>query len=305
MAQLNLLDGLGDYLEIESVGLTLDKFYYTLNHDEKNLKDYYSECELLLSGKQHFKNKRLCQKLLRYLKSSNTISDKNDSAYDECLLLNYWIYGKLAQLYGYKYTKVNPAFGELNFIWNDLIENESKLHYFNKCKPDFDIPKQDDWDKRKELYDYCVNYETLSGTANNFKDSCKNIYRYIKGKAHLYKHFNERCASGNEKLCPKFYSKCEKYNPDKVLHQLKCHEDMKKEETSPPAHAGALSENAHSDLSPSPTFSPEASQLKGDGTHPVTQTGNILLGVVATSLTSGALYREELYAMDLDGTIII
>ncbi|KMZ94918.1 hypothetical protein PVMG_05529 [Plasmodium vivax Mauritania I] len=38
-------------------------------------------------------------------------------------------------------------------------------------------------------------------------------------------------------------------------------------------------------------FSSGDSHLNRDGTHPVTKTGNILLGVVATSLTSGALYR--------------
>ncbi|CAG9482244.1 unnamed protein product [Plasmodium vivax] len=295
MADFSLIKGLGDYLKIDSVGLTSDRFYNTLNHNEDNLDDYESECESLLSEKRHFKYNRLCKKLLRYLKTSLPISDKKDSAYNDCILFNYWIYNEIARRNKYNYrSKVIPAFGELQDIWNGLIETESNSHYFKKCEPDFNLPQQDDWEKRKQLYDYCVNYESLSRTANLFQNSCKYIYRYIKSNAPLYDYFNKRCIQGSKYNCPDFYSKCKNYDPNIVLQKLDCYHVVKKEESSHPLPAGDLSVNALQDMSSSRTFSPDSPHLIRDGTDPVEKTGNILLGVVATSLTSGALYRVNI-----------
>ncbi|CAI7723139.1 PIR protein [Plasmodium vivax] len=286
------LKGLDWDLKILSNGLPSENFYNTLSHNTIGLNNYENKCNSIFSKKSSFYNKRLCTILLRYLETSSKRSQAHNSAYDNCILFNYWIYGELARKYAYKYyAKVIPAFGEYNRIWNELIEDESNVAYHDKCKPDFDIAKQDDWEKRKELYDYCVNTKTLIETANNYEKTCKDIYAYIKGKTHLYERFKTQCIPEDKNKCPKFYSKCIDYHPDKVLHQLTCHKDMKEEEASLPAAAGDLPEKALQDLSSSPTFSLESSQLKGDGTHPATKTGDILLGVVATSLTSGALYR--------------
>ncbi|CAI7718676.1 PIR protein [Plasmodium vivax] len=286
-----LWEGLEEYLKVLSIGLSSEYFYNTLSHNTKGLEKYESECISTCTGNKFF-NKRLCTILHRYLENSSKRSKINDSAYDDCILFNYWIYGELERKYGHNYNnKLIPALGELHRVWNDLIEGKSKDSYRGKCKPDFEIPYQNDWNERKQLYDYCVNYKSLIGTANNYEQTCKNIYKYIKGKAYLYEHFNKLCTSEKEKECPKFYSECKNYDPNSVLQNLKCHKDMQEEEASPPETAGALSLHTLSNLPQSGTFSPEASQLKGDGTHPATKTGDILLGVVATSLTSGALYR--------------
>ncbi|KMZ89806.1 hypothetical protein PVMG_06194, partial [Plasmodium vivax Mauritania I] len=279
-----------DYFKIGSVGLTLDKFYRTLNQDDNNLDDYRTECKSLLSENRHFKYYRLCQKLLRYLKSSSKISANNDSAYNECLLFNYWAYGELARRYVYKYdTKVNPAFGELNRVWNDLVENEKNLDYYNKCKPNFNIATQEDWWQRKELYNYCVNYKSLSQTANIYKDSCKVIYSYIKSYAPLYDHFKERCIPGSNYKCPEFYSKCEGYHPDTVLPLLDCHKDIKEEELS--LAVKVPSKESPQYIPPRDTFSPDDLRLKNASSPPLTKAGDVLLGVVATAMTSGALYK--------------
>ncbi|SCA83473.1 Plasmodium vivax Vir protein, putative [Plasmodium vivax] len=196
MGGSNFWDGLDGQLNILSMGLPSENFYETLNYKINGLDKYESDCDLICSKKKFFKRKRLCKILLRYLETPRIWSQTDDTAYDDCILLNYWMYSELSQ----KYTKNNfnnlvSEFGELNLVWNDLIGDISKKSYNHTCKPDFDILNQDDWEKRKELYDYCVNYETLSGTANNYNEqTCKNIYKYIKGKADLYKHFNERCA---------------------------------------------------------------------------------------------------------------
>ncbi|KMZ77221.1 hypothetical protein PVIIG_05880 [Plasmodium vivax India VII] len=191
------------------------------------------------------------------------------------------MYNEIAQRNNYNYIKkVIPVFGELQTMWNSLIDNPLKTSYYKKCKPDFNIAQQDDWEKRKELYDYCVDSEAIVQTANRYKDTCNDIYTYIKGKAHLYKHFNEPCLSKNENKCPKFYSKCKNYHPDTLLPQLYCYEAMKKEEATA---AAALSQAG--------TFSSDGLQLKSESSPPATQAGNVFLGVVVTSMTSGALYK--------------
>ncbi|SCA81747.1 Plasmodium vivax Vir protein, putative [Plasmodium vivax] len=290
MAPLSSSDGLGNYLTIESVGLTLDDFYRTLNRDDTNLEDYASECKTLLSKNSYFTYDRLCKKLLKFLKSSSKLSDKKYSTYDDCILFNYWIYNEIAQINNYNYIyKVYPAFGELNNMWNNLIDVPSKESYYNKCEPDFNIPQQDDWKERKQLYDYCVNSGTIVNTANMFPHTCKDIYTYIKGKVHLYEHFKTRCLSKKEKQCPKFYSECEKYHPNILLPQLDCYNDMQKQE--PDAAEKVLSVKQRPELPAGDIFSSDELRSKKDSSTPVTQVGNVLLGVVVTSMTSGALYK--------------
>ncbi|SCA83658.1 VIR protein [Plasmodium vivax] len=285
-----LFDRLESHLNLDSIGLTLDNFYHTLNHDEKHLEEYDSECESLLNGNQHFTYKRLCKKLLRFLKNSSKLSDKEDSTYDDCILFNYWMYNEIAQRKRYNYlSKVVPAFGELQAMWNSLIYEPSKKSYYNKCKPDFKLPQQDDWKERKQLYDYCVNSGTIVQTANAFTKSCKDIYTYIKGKAHLYKHFEKYCPSENENQCPKFYIECKKYHPDILLKQLDCYNEMHKEE--PAAAEKVLSVKQHPELPAGDTFSSDGSQSQRENTPPLIKTGDVLLGVVVTSMTSGALYK--------------
>ncbi|KMZ92283.1 hypothetical protein PVMG_03638 [Plasmodium vivax Mauritania I] len=291
MADSRLFEGLRDYLNIDSVGLTSDSFYRTLNKDEKELNEYYSKCESLLSGKKHFRYKRLCSILLSFLKTSRPLSDKIDFAYDDCILFNYWMYNEIAQRYNYKNpSKVIHAFGDLQGIWNSLISDNLNPDYYNKCKPDFGIATKDDWIERKQLYDYCVNYKSLIATSKTHKDSCKTIYMYIKSNAKLYDHFKERCVPGGK--CPNFYSECKNYDPDKVLHLLHCYQDMKEEEASHPAPAAAaLSQRAHQGFSRDGKLLSDDLEITCDNSHQVANTGNVLLGVVVTSMTSGVLYK--------------
>ncbi|KMZ95077.1 hypothetical protein PVMG_05604 [Plasmodium vivax Mauritania I] len=285
-----LWEGLEEYLKVLSIGLSSEYFYNTLSHNTKGLEKYESECISTCTGNKFF-NKRLCTILHRYLENSSKRSKINDSAYDDCILFNYWIYGELEGKYGHNYNnKLIPALGELHRVWNDLTGGNSKEYYRDKCEPDFDIPKQDDWRKRKQLYDYCVNYESLSTTADLFKNSCEYIYSYIKSNASLYDYFNKKCKQDGNYKCPDFYSKCEKYNPNLVLSNLPCYKDMHKEE--PTAAEKVLPEKLHPDLSPGGTYSSDDLRSKKDSSPPVTQAGNVLLGVVVTSMTSGALYKN-------------
>ncbi|SCA59831.1 Plasmodium vivax Vir protein, putative [Plasmodium vivax] len=283
-------EGLEGQLNILSIGLPLDSFYNNLNFNDKDLESFYSECESLYSKNKYFKHKRLCSILLRFLKVSSTITENINSAYDDCILFNYWMYGELSKKHINKDSNnLVHAFAELQSIWNSLIENESNKSYYDKCKPDFDIPKQDDWKQRRDLYDYCVNYELLKREIPLYKENCKQYYAYIKGKTHLYEHFKTRCRSKYKNQCPEFYSRCKDYDPVIVLRDLSCYDDMQKEEAA--AAKEILSVEAHPKLPAGDTLSSDVSRLKKDSSPPVSKAGDILLGVVVTTMTSGALYK--------------
>ncbi|VUZ99455.1 PIR protein [Plasmodium vivax] len=283
-------EGLDSFLNVLTFPLPLDPFYKNLIHNENDLNSFKKECESLYSENKRFKNIRLCSILLWFLQNSKTRTENKNFAYNDCILFNYWIYGELEKKYKKHFqTKLVPIYAELQSMWYSLIEQSSNESYYENCKPDNSLIYQDDWTKRRDLYDYCVNYELLKPQFEPYKQYCKHHYTYIKSKAPLYDYFKEKCKLIGKYNCPDFYDKCKAYDPDIVLRELSCYKDLHKEE--PTAAATVLSEEPQPELAADGIFSPDASKLKGDGNHPVTKSGNILLGVVVTSMTSGALYK--------------
>ncbi|VVA00050.1 PIR protein [Plasmodium vivax] len=269
--------------------LNSQNFYNELN-GLTGFSAYFQNCESLSSFPNGTNVKKICARLLKYLES-NTIP-RNTDKYDVCILLNFWVYKKLFDTFHSKdISYVYQAFGKLQPIWNGFVDDKIKKSEHKKCRPISDLVLYGDWKERKELHEYYVDYDDLINTLVGWPQRCEEIYKYVESKKTLYDHFKKGCPSENQYECPQYYSEYEKYHPDKVLYKLDCHKYMKKEDASPPASAGALPENTHQDMSSSQTFSLDSPQLKSDRTHPATKTGNILLGVVATSLTSGALYR--------------
>ncbi|KMZ83302.1 hypothetical protein PVBG_06149 [Plasmodium vivax Brazil I] len=261
------------------------------------LSAYVQKCEKLSSFHNGRGIKNTCAKLLKYL-DFDTISTNKDNKYDACMLLNFWVYRRLfdyLQTVDERY--LHQAYANLQLIWNDFSNDKLKNTGNETCRPIHNLSLYKDWKERKELYEYYVDYDDFSKKLLIWPDKCKEFYEYVERKKTLYNHFNTGCPSKDEYRCPKFYSEYEKYHPDKVLHQLTCHKEMNKKGASSPASVGDLSENTLQDMSSSRTFSPDSSQLKGDRTHPATKTGNILLGVVVTSLTSGALYRVNIKSL--------
>ncbi|KNA00889.1 hypothetical protein PVNG_05816 [Plasmodium vivax North Korean] len=255
--------GLNSFLNVLKFPLPLDSFYYDLNQSEKYLDNYADECNKLCSENKSFKNIRLCKILLRFLENSSTRTNNLNSTHDQCLLFNYWIYGKLEERYKNQYnTKLVPIYGDLQAMWNSLIDKPSKK-YYNKCNPDNSIVNHRDWKKRRDLYDYCVNYQLLQGEIKSYKQNCNHHYTYIKSNAHLYDYFKERCKPEAKYNCPDFYSRCKDYDPSIVLPELSCYDVMKKEEDT--AAENALSLEPQPELTADGTSSPDASKLKGEG----------------------------------------
>ncbi|SBT57523.1 PIR Superfamily Protein [Plasmodium ovale wallikeri] len=158
------------------------------------------------------------------------------------------------------------------------------------CKPNYEMFKHKDWDKRKELYEYYIDYTTIKQQSDIFDKQCKNFYEYIERKKPLYKHFQDLCISDNSS-CPTFYDECLSYNPDSVLRTIKCHDQIVSERTA-----------AEEDANPPdiPQFSPQERASGSDSSHTVStpetseigkKVGHSVIGVAPVLLTATALYR--------------
>ncbi|CAI7718665.1 PIR protein [Plasmodium vivax] len=274
--------------------LNSEDFYNKLNY-VKNFSEYNEYCGSLRYGPRGNAVKNICIKLLNYLKT-NEISNKQGAQYDDCPLLNYWVYSRLSIiLNSFDSTDIKLTFAQIVQVWNNFISDKLKKNENQTCKPISNIVAYDDWEKRKELYEYYVDYSPIYKSLPFFQDRCKEFYHYVESKKSLYEHFKKFCYPYKKNGCPELYTKYEEYHPDKVLSTFLCHqkiideraaaalEDPQKEDTFP---AGETDSEAQSD-----DTLPLSTQSLPQKSHTVENVGNILFGVVATSMTSGALYR--------------
>ncbi|KMZ87236.1 hypothetical protein PVBG_04021 [Plasmodium vivax Brazil I] len=186
--------------------------------------------------------RNICAKILNYLKTIYSTSDNTKNEYDVCKLLNYWVF---------------------------------------KCKPDRAVFDYDDWEKRKELYDYFVNIDSIRRIAEVYDLGCDEYYKYVKYKQKLYDYYENFCSIHVYTKCPKFLENSKKYDPKIVLPKFKCYDQMIKSE-----------EKQEQELSASaPPPETSITEIPDSSTPVATKAGNALLGVVVTSMTSGALYK--------------
>ncbi|SBT55069.1 PIR Superfamily Protein [Plasmodium ovale wallikeri] len=269
--------------ETHSIDLISKDIYDKIEFNYPNLSDYNEKCNIKFSNKNDDKVKEICKKSLRYLEKSY-VWDIPNPGYDPCTVLNYWIYNKLTHILGDKSTS-DIAFGTFQLQWNLPMSNRSNITYSQKCKLNFDMLNNEDWEKRKELYDYYVDYSTLFSTANNYVTKCKEYYKYIEGKAPLYKNFENLCTS-NSSNCPQIYDKCMSYNPDLVLKTIKCHEQIVAERAAKPSasHHSSGEKLISGPSAPGTESIQEHSQIG-------TKVGHSFLGVAPVLLTATALYR--------------
>ncbi|SCA82005.1 VIR protein [Plasmodium vivax] len=271
-----------------------EKFYNNLNDDD-GLNEYYEYCSPLgpISKDIKYRNLRiLCAQLVKYLKTTYILFNKEKLKYNPCILLNYWLYSRLVNILRTEDSSVIAlTLGKLELIWNDIVGHASYKSSYNKCVPDNSIVTQKDWRERRKLYEYFVNYGTIEKTIPVFKDTCPEYWSYVESHTSLYKYFDTHCPKSNYQ-CPEFYKECKQYDPKDVLHKFGCHARMKqkKDEEAAANARPALQPSISADQEQNSRI-PGGLQSPHNGTHTAKKTGDILLGVVATSLTSGALYR--------------
>ncbi|CAG9474525.1 unnamed protein product [Plasmodium vivax] len=274
--------------------LNSEKFYKQVD-DIKGFSEYFEDCKSLTSLPNGQRVKRICAKLLKYLKTYS-FSRNNDNEYDFCILLNYWVYNSLnLTLQSRNSSLIFLAFGNIELIWNSFIEDKLNKPENETCEPNHNIVLYDDWRKRKELYEYYVDYYQMSKTVENFPEKCKDYYEYIEYKAHLYEHFKKQCTPGNENICPNFYEKCIKYDPKDVLPLLSCHERIIRERPATVPRPQITDERGSGKEAlkdfPSPDMRSASAQNLSENSYAVGKFGDVFLGVVATTMTAGGLYK--------------
>ncbi|SBT53934.1 PIR Superfamily Protein [Plasmodium ovale wallikeri] len=275
------------------INLTSKNIYNGIENDSQDLSKYNGKCEDIHVTNHREEVKTICKKVLRYLEKT-TIWNVQGSVYDTCLLLNFWIYDKLTQIFRDK-SNTDIAFGNFQTLLNNHIDYQKNISADKKCKDKFDILNKEDWKKRKELYDYYIDYDTNKSTIHFYGGQCKENYKYIEGKKELYKHFEDLCST-NQSECPDFYVNCKEYNPELVLHTLSCHVEME-------AAKNALHTEETSDQGLLNGPRPYGSNLSGHSAHSSevgmtqensdigTKVGKSVLGIAPIALTASAMYR--------------
>ncbi|KNA00930.1 hypothetical protein PVNG_05360 [Plasmodium vivax North Korean] len=271
------------------------KQFYNELDELKKFSEYNKKCKPLNGTRWRKDVINTCAKLLYYLKTSKKLYMQN-AQYDLCPLLNYWIYSKLNTiLNSHDSTYIKLTFGEIVGIWNNFIDDELKKTGNKICEPISNIVAHDDWRYRKELYEYYVDYYPISETVKRYPDRCKEFHKYVESKKNLYDYFKKRCDSSNDNICTEFYKDYTKYDPDDVLPELSCHDKIMQEreaDATRVSHNGGTFEGRepNSEDSDGRMMPDDAPKFSGNP-KTVENVGNILLGVVATTMTSGALYR--------------
>ncbi|SBT00925.1 PIR Superfamily Protein [Plasmodium ovale curtisi] len=282
--------GLAKLLGYTPKELFSEIFYQDREIDIMELNQYSEHCNDIKFPKKIGQMKYLCKQILRYLEHSEKW-EQNKSVYDECILLNYWVYDTLDKYFNHDSDYMNKAFGTLQLKWSYLIKDSTKQSFYNKCEPLFDMFKHHDWKQRKQLYDYYIDFNTLNGTAKSYSPKCEEYYKIIESKKSLYEHFDNECLS-NVSNCPEIYEKCRDYNPDKVLSDLPCHEKIEAQKAAAAeASARALAmqqSQEHGKQARSHLYGTGSTQQNTEIGKTV---GNSVLGVAPILLTATALYR--------------
>ncbi|SBS91393.1 PIR Superfamily Protein [Plasmodium ovale curtisi] len=265
--------------------LNSERFYRNRKIPNLNLQKYGSHCNNIYAPKQNSHMIYLCKIVLQYLEQS-TQWEENKNEYDECILLNYWLYDELSKTFAHKPSYVNNAYANIQAKWGSLVKDRHEKLYNNKCKPLFkEILDHDEWKKGKELYDYCINYKDIEKMCQFRYEKCGEYCEYVEKRSYLYDHFEKACTS-NEGYCPHFYNKCRDYNPNTVLKTLKCPEKIKTPKDAAP-EASAMHHHAEQEQEQEYDPGPISSETSDIGTR----VGHSILGVAPVFLTATALYR--------------
>ncbi|GAW83952.1 variable surface protein [Plasmodium gonderi] len=240
MGRKNIQNIIKAYLENDKLGLPSAKFYKNLDrhllnyyNDNRKLKQnelkvYHDKCELYKTKYRSDLYINLCSVVLWYLSTENTIIIEPKSYYNNCELLNYWTYSRLSWIYNRKSAPITTMFANLQMLWNSLVEDSVHSSSYNKCSPKFEIIYQRNSIKRKELYDYCIDYKTLLSSAEYYKDMRDIIYQYFTRKVKLYEEFKTYCSNENKHECPEFFDECKDSDPSVAITKIKYYIEQKK-----------------------------------------------------------------------------
>ncbi|VUZ99758.1 PIR protein [Plasmodium vivax] len=280
-----------------SIVLFSEKFYNDMNIEDNDLSDYSIYCDSIPWGKNGHEVKKICKKYITYLETSQILNVENPK-YDVCILLNYWIYNELTKIFRDEQSLylIERAFGSLQLVWNNLYLYSRTNH--NKCDPKFESVNHKDWENRKKLYDYYVDYNTLKNMAEIFDGNCE-YYKRINDMQTIFDYFDSLYATDPEK-CPPIYNVCQSYNPKNMLSTLPCHKKLGQLSALPlarnPSEDDDITQSPegpkpiHSVLGDGPAVE-TVTQIESGNSDIRTKVTNSVLGATPVLLTATALYR--------------
>ncbi|SBT83392.1 PIR protein [Plasmodium ovale] len=283
----------GKFSETHSIYLMSKKIYDDMENGSQDLSEYDGKCDDIIVSSNKEEVKTLCKKVLRYLEKS-PVWNVQESEYDTCLLLNFWIYDKLTNIFFDK-DKKNIAFANFQKLFRNNMVYQKSTFPNKKCMDKFHILNNGDWKHRKELYDYYIDFNTIKQMIQFYGSECKNYYKYVEGKKHLYEYFDSICKN-EARRCPHFYGQCKNYNPDLVLRNFPCHVQIEAAKNALAAQEtsdqglpdGPLPYDT--DLSGHRADSSEA-EMAQENSDIGTKVGKSVLGITPIALTASALYK--------------
>ncbi|CAG9472731.1 unnamed protein product [Plasmodium vivax] len=277
MKRLEFNKSFGQFLNLASIELPSKIFYNYLKSSNEGLNQHYEECKSLDSlPNTDSKIIKICEKLVKYLKTNYEEENKGDLKDHHCNLLSHWIYEQLDKKINDSFHSIIPIYGTFQLILSNVFKDSNKSQTI-KCLRDVNVPTLNNWKESKDLYDYCVDCEKIMELARNSYAKCKEYEEYIQKKSPLYDKFEELYNREYKEKNVEFYNKCKDYDPKKVILKLNCDGNFPEE-----ARAKAVSRR------PDLLDSPHTSGQNFDSTNTY---GNVFLGVVVISMTSGILYK--------------
>ncbi|SBT73552.1 PIR protein [Plasmodium ovale] len=280
--------------ETHSFDLISKDIYDKMEFNYPDLSEYDEKCDnIVVHDNQKDNVKTICKKFLRYLEKS-PLWNFSDPGYDVCLLLNFWVYDKLTHIFGDK-NKTDVAFSNFQRLWNSAMGYQRSISADKKCKDKFYILNKKDWKKRKDLYDYYIDYDTNKSMFNFYGGKCEEYYKYVQGKKELYEYFEGLCTPKSTE-CPDFYEKCKDYNPNLVLGNFPCHVKFEAAKNRLPTEDSSDQELVDGprpygyDLSGHSARSSEAGMIQ-ENSDIGTKVGKSVLGIAPIALAASALYR--------------
>ncbi|GAW84580.1 variable surface protein [Plasmodium gonderi] len=280
--------------------LPSEKFYKTLD-DLKGFNEYTEYCKFLTSFKNESAVRNYCARILKYLSSNKELrSDSN--VYDICQLLNYWLANRLSIIAGYNDpNNLWKIFGYITNIWNNFIMDTLKKPESETCNPLMGEIIPHDWRKRKELYEYYVDYNYLS-LMPIYKKGDEEYCTFIRNKILLYNYFRSICIKDTTDFCEKFNSKYISCDPNNLLHGFECEKEIdekgllerrERELQRIPSHniTMSLHESQSPGMSIRGTQTSSVLQLIYNSFIPLKKASAVVLGIIGISTIYGFLYK--------------
>ncbi|GAW84527.1 variable surface protein [Plasmodium gonderi] len=304
--------------------LTSVKYYNMLDTGVNRVKDNNIFCspreeQNKLDAYPEIKN--FCSQLRKYLINERNNHDQYMINSDLCNLLSYWLYEQLVEKCKIYQCDAITIYNKISNIFATSSGTNSLYSFFN-CQLDPYIYTHEDWEKRKKVFDYCQNFDTIKNTYPTDKEKCRQYHDYILDISNLYNNFKNECTFTNvTKKCPvkKFYT-FDNCNPTKLLNDHRC-DTIQAEEvdnsTESTQNEDTQSEDIQNQDTPTEiqlkeqmiypeeddhivfpsikTMSHEEPQLMNENHNTLKIFGKILLGGIVTSLLVGVLYKVNTF----------